>query len=130
MTVSGQAFRAAATTGAPAHGSISSRKQTFGDRMTQTRHPGPSSGATRSPRPCTLELGAEREKIRLGHARRDDVPDGAECDALLSGRRGQRCGSDEHEEQVGLMGEQDMAGRRRLFIEFRSLAWLRSEERG
>ena len=49
-----------------------------------------------------LELGAEREKIRLGHARRDDRTDSSERHALLGDRRGQRCGSDEHEEQEGL----------------------------
>ena len=53
-----------------------------------------------------LELVAEREKIRLRDARRNDGPDGAERDALLGDRRRQRGGSDEHEEQVGLMGEQ------------------------
>ena len=53
-----------------------------------------------------LELGAEREKIRLRDARRDDGPDSSERHALLGDRRGQRCGSDKDEEQVGLMGEQ------------------------
>ena len=53
-----------------------------------------------------LELGAEREKIRLRDARRDDGPDSSERYALLGGRCGQRCGSDKDEEQVGLVGEQ------------------------
>ena len=40
-----------------------------------------------------LELGAEREEVRLRDARRDDGPDPSERHALLGGRRGQRSGS-------------------------------------
>ena len=49
------------------------------------------------------ELVAEREEIRLGDGRRDDEPDPSERHALLlGGRRGQRCGSYDADEQVGL----------------------------
>ena len=51
-----------------------------------------------------LELVAEREKIRLRDARRDDGADSSERHALLGGRCGQRRGSYDADEQEGLGG--------------------------
>ena len=51
-----------------------------------------------------LELGAEREEIRLGDARRDDGPDSSERHALLLSDRGQRRGPYDADEQQGLSG--------------------------
>ena len=73
-----------------------------------------------------LELGAEREEIRLRDARRDDRTDSSERHALRGDRRGQRCGSDGADEQEGLGGK---AGHGCLAAPYRSFAfvWLRSE---
>ena len=49
-----------------------------------------------------LELRTEREEVCLRDARRDDEPDPSERHALLLSDRGQRRGSYDAEEQVGL----------------------------